>query len=265
MITQVTKIKPGKILPKLPVRKIKPKHGFAHFFHLSLVAIMPPVVFVFVRLEFITVAVAIVLLSKWRMFAVQPRHWIAHIRTNAVDIIVSLSILSFMINSHDSMAIQLLWLVVFEVWLLYVKPGTSTGFIAIQALLAQFAGMVAVFISFTTAHSSLYVFTAVLIAYFSARHFFGAFEETHVIQYSWLWAFFATSLTWILSHWLLFYGEVAQPALLLGIIGYGLAGLYYLHDRDKLTAIVRRQIMFVVIALVFVIIALSNWGDGIIK
>lgn len=251
-------------MPKTRLSKVKPKHGFAHFFHLSLVAIMPPLAFIFVRLEIVEAALAIVLLSKWRMFAVQPRHWIPHIRTNAVDIIVSLSILAFMIDT-SSMAIQLAWLIAFEVWLLYIKPGSSTVLVAVQALLAQVMGMVALFVSFTTVPVALYVIAAVAIAYFSARHFFAAFEETHGIQYAWLWALFASSLVWLLSHWLLFYGPVAQPALLLGVIGYGLAGLYYLHDRDKLSALIRRQIMFIVIALVVVIIALSNWGDGIIK
>ncbi len=247
------------------VKKVKPKHGFAHFFHLSLVAVMPPIAFVFVRLEFFTLAIAIVLLSKWRMFAVQPRHWIAHVRTNSVDIIVSLSILAFMIAADGSMAIQLLWLALFELWVLYIKPGTSTLLVSVQALLAQFGGMVAIFMTFETAPMSVYIIFAAAISYFSARHFFGIHEETHAVQYSWLWAYFSAALIWILSHWLLFYKEVAQPALLLGIIGYGLAGLYYLHEHDKLTQIVRRQIMFVVIAMVIVIISLSNWGDGIVK
>lgn len=249
---------------KSRLKKVKPKHGFAHFFHLSLVAIIPPLAFIFVRLEIFEAAVAIVLLSKWRMFAVQPRHWIPHIRTNAVDIIVSLSILAFMIDS-SSMAIQLLWLLAFEVWLLYIKPGTSTQLVAVQALLSQFTGVTALLIAYPTALAGIYVLLVGFIAYFSARHFFAAFEETHGIQYAWLWTLFSVSIMWILSHWLLFYGPIGQPALLLGLIGYGLAGLYYLHDRDKLSAMIRRQIMFVVIALVIVIIALSNWGDGIIK
>ena len=75
---------------KSVVRKVKPKHGFAHLFHLGLVAVIPPLAYMFVRLDIYTIAIAVVLLGKWRMFAVNPRHWIAHIRTNAVDIIVSL-------------------------------------------------------------------------------------------------------------------------------------------------------------------------------
>lgn len=250
---------------KSVVRKVKPKHGYAHLFHLGLVAIIPPLAYLFVRLDIYTLALAVVLLGKWRMFAVSPRHWIAHIRTNAVDIIVSLSLLSFMIASSESMLTQLMWLVVFEVWVLYLKPGTSTLLVGFQALASMLAGLTAMFIAFETAPTIVYVIGAATIAYFSARHFFNSYEETHGIQYSWLWAFFSGSLVWILSHWLLFYGPVAQPAVFLSVIGYGLAGLYYLHEHDKLTLMVRRQVVFVVIAVLFVMIAFSNWGDSVIK
>lgn len=250
---------------KAVLKRVKPKHGFAHLFHLSLVAVIPPLAYVFVRLEFFTLALAVVLLSKWRMFAVGPRHWLSHLRTNSIDIIVSLSLLSFMIASADSMRVQLLWLLAFEVWVLFIKPGASTLLVAIQALLAQFAGLTALFLTFDTAPLASYILVATAITYFSARHFFGAFEEHHGQQFSWLWAFFSGCLVWILGHWLLFYGPIAQPALLLSVIGYGLAGLYYLYETDKLSMLVRRQIIFVVLAVVFVIIAFSNWGDGIVK
>lgn len=247
------------------IRRVRPKYGFAHFFHLSLTAVMPIVAYVFVRLDFYGIAVAIVLLSKWRMFAVKPRHWLAHIRTNAVDIIVSLSFVSFMIAANGSMALQLVWLALFEAWVIYLKPGTSTLHVSIQALVAQLVGLIALFLSFETAPTSAYVLIAGIISYFSARHFFNAYEEKHAVHYSWLWCFFGASLMWILSHWLLFYGPVAQVAVLTSIIGYGLASLYFLHEHDKLTLMVRRQIMFVVSAVVFVMLALANWGDGIIK
>ena len=250
---------------KSAVKKLKPTKGFAHFLHLSLVAIVPPLALLFIRLDIIPLAFAVVILGKWRMLAVQPRHWIAHIRTNAVDIIVSLSIVVFMIASSESLIAQLVWLAIFEIWLLYIKPGESPLMVGIQALSSQLAGLTAMFMAFETAPAVVYVVLAGMIGYFSARHFFNGFEETHGIQYAWFWAFVSASLVWVLSHWLLFYGPVAQPAVFLSVIGYGLAGLYFLHEHDKLTSMVRRQIIFVVIAVLFVMLAASNWGTGTIK
>lgn len=247
------------VRPAVPER-LKPTQGFAHLFHVSLRAVLPLVAFVFVRLEFYGIALAVVLLSKWRMFAVHPRHWLAHIRTNAVDIIVSVSLLSFMIAA-DSMAVQLLWVAAYELWLLYLKQGTNVVLVSAQALLAQLLGSVAVFLAFGEVPLSVYIILIGTIAYFSARHFFASFEERNVHVFSWVWTFFAASLAWILGHWLLFYGPVAQAAILLAVIGYGLAALYYLHETDRLSVSLQRQVLFVVFAVVFVLLALSNWGD----
>jgi hypothetical protein len=247
------------------VKKVKPKHGFSHFVHLILVSIVPLLAYIFIRLDFFGLAMAIVLLSKWRMFAVKPRHWVAHIRTNAVDIIVSLSLVAFMITSSGSGWLQLFWLATFEIWLLFIKPRTSTLMVSLQALIALCLGTIGIFLAYETAPIAVYVLLTFIVAYFCGRHFFAAYDEPNAVQYSWLWAFFSASLVWILSHWLLFYDLVAQPAVLLSVIGYGLAGLYYLHEHDKLTQLVRRQIIFVVFALVFVMLAFANWGEGIVK
>jgi hypothetical protein len=245
---------------KVVAERLRPTKGFAHLFHLSLVAIMPIVAFVFVRLEFYGVALAVVLLSKWRMFAVHPRYWIAHIRTNAVDIIVSLSLLAFMIAA-DSMSVQLLWVVIFEAWVLYLKPGSNALLVSFQALAAQLVGAVAIFLAFPRAPLSVSIILISAISYFVARHFFASFEEKNVHVYSWVWTFFSACLMWVLGHWLLFYGPIAQLAVLLTVIGYGLAVLYYLHETDRLSVSLQRQVLFVVFAITFVLLALSDWGD----
>lgn len=240
--------------------KVRPKYGFAHYFHLSLVAILPLLVFIFVRIELVGVALAIILLSKWRIFAVRPRHWLAHLRTNAVDLIFSLSILAFIVNS-DSMSWQLIWVLFFEVWVLYIKPGTSTLMVSVQALLAQMIGLVAVFVAFEESSIGVYIIFTSIISYFSARHFFGSFEEKYFNAYSSTWALFVAALTWLLSHWLLFYGPVAQLALMVSVFGYGLATLYYLAETDKLSKPLQKQVIFVMFVVTGLMVALSDWGS----
>lgn len=241
--------------------KIRPTKGFAHFFHLVLVASLPILVFVFVQLELAGVALAIILLSKWRIFAVQPQHWQAHLRTNAVDIIFSLAILSFM-ASAGAIGWQLLWLAVFEFWVLYIKPKSSPLMVSVQALLAQLFGLIALFITFETAGLAVYIAGTAAILYFSARHFFGSFEEKYYNAYSWSWTLIGAGLVWILGHWLLFYGPVAQPAIILSILSYGLAALYYLSETDKLSKLVQRQVLFVMVAMISVLLILSGWTDS---
>src|SRR5688572_12568793 len=100
--------------------RLKPVSGFSKFIHWILVAIVPVLAFVLVRLSFVPLAYLVVILSKWRMFAVRPRHWLAHIRVNAVDITVGLSLISFIAQS-PSQAWQVVWALAYGVWLILIK------------------------------------------------------------------------------------------------------------------------------------------------
>jgi hypothetical protein len=241
--------------------KLRPKQGFAHYFHIGITALLPLLVFIFVRIDLESVAFALILLSKWRIFAVRPRHWLAHMRTNAVDIVFSLSILAFMTNT-SSMSLQLIWVLVYEAWILFIKPGSNVIWVSIQALLAQAFGLTALFVAFDDASLAVYILGVAAILYFSARHFFGSFDEKNYQVYSWTWTLFGVCLAWILGHWLLFYGPIAQPAVFLSVIGYGLAALYYLAETDKSSKLIERQVIFVMAAVISVLLILADWGNG---
>jgi len=247
---------------RLPI-KIKPKHGFSYFFHLGLLSLLPLLVFVLVRLHINQLALAIILLSKWRMFAVRPRHWLANIRANGIDILVGVAFLVLM--SHgDSELWQLIWAAAYWVWLILIKPGSSALWVTVQAMLGQLLGLTALFLVYGDAPLLVLVAGAWVVAYGSARHFFGGFDEPMTPFLSYVWAYFAGALVWILGHWLAFYGPVSQPTLLLTVVGYGLGSLYYLHENDRLSTVVRRQIILVIIAIIVIVIAFSDWGDKIV-
>ncbi|HEY5805912.1 MAG TPA: hypothetical protein VIS56_00820 [Candidatus Saccharimonadales bacterium] len=208
-----------------------------------------------VRIEFVQLALALILLSKWRMFAVRPRFWPANIRANAIDIIVSISLLVFMVDS-DSQFAQLAWTGAYAVWLLVIKPASGPLLVSVQAMTGLLLGLSAIFMEW--GGSALYwlVLSVALTCYLAARHFFDSFDEPYAKLLSYLWAYFAAALTWALGHWLLFYGTIAQPTLLLVAIGYGLAALYYLDHHDKLSKLVRIEIVATTCAIV-VAVAIS--------
>lgn len=206
------------------------------------------------------IALAIILLGKWRMLAVRPRHWWPNIRANAVDILVGISTLVFMIHSSSD-ALQVLWAVLYGFWLIAIKPRSGTLMVSVQALTGLFMGLMALFLGWGEASILLLVLSAGMICYVSARHFFTTFDEPHAALYSHTWGYFGASLTWVLSHWLLFYGVLAQPTLLLAILGFGMGALYYLDQSERLSTLLRRQFVFIMIAIVFVVLVFSDWGD----
>jgi hypothetical protein len=225
--------------------------------------LLPILVYVFIRTDFFQLAIAVVLLAKWRIFSVKARHWPANIRANAVDIFVGLSFVIFMQNSM-TLAAQVVWGVLYGVWLLLIKPQSTDLWIGMQAMISQTLSFVAIFIIWPRASAEWLCIAVGFVAYFSARHFFAIFDEAMSRATAYTWAFMASSLTWAASHWLLYYGPVSQPALLLSILGYGLTSLYYLRHTDRLSKVLQRQILLMMIAITFFILLTSDWSDKVI-
>jgi hypothetical protein len=250
---------------KLVMDKLKPARGFSYILHLGLVLLLPLMTLVLVRLQggFVQLALSLILLSKWRMFAVRPRFWPAIIRANAVDIMVGLSAVLFMANSTSGY-LQLLWAVLYAVWLLVVKPATGTFMVATQAMIGQLCGLMALFLVWSAGPLYGLIFITGIICYVTARHFFDEFDEPYAKLLSYLWAYFGAALVWVLGHWLLYYGVIAQPTLILSLIGYGLAVLYYFDHTNRLNAGLRRQFLFIMIAGLIVILAFSDWVNKVV-
>lgn len=242
------------------IKKIKPKSGYSGILHFALNLLLPLLVFMFVRMGFTSLAVSAVLLSKWRMFAVRPRHWLANIRSNSIDLIVGLSLVVFMAHS-SSVGIQLLWVLVYALWLVFLKPGSSILQVSLQAVVAQLFGLMAIFLQWGSSPLVVLVLLTWFVCYLSARHFFTSFDEEHTSLFAHTWGYFGAALVWVLGQWLLYYGLIAMPTLLLTVIGYALAALYYLDHHDRLTPLLRRQFLFMMFAVLVVVTIFSDWGD----
>lgn len=231
------------------LNKIKPASGFSRLAHVGSNLVLALLVFVLVRIDFTPLALALILLSKWRMLAVRPRFWPTNVRANAIDIIVSVSLLVFMVQS-DTQLLQLIWAAAYAAWLLIIKPASGPLMVSVQAMMGLLFGLSAVFIEWGDGALYWLVLACAVVCYMAARHFFDSFDEPYAKLLSFMWAYFAAALTWVLGHWLLFYGIIAQPTLLLVAVGYGLAALYYLDHHDKLSKLVRAEIIATTCAIV---------------
>lgn len=238
------------------VTSIIPAAGFSPVFHIGLNILLALVVFVLVRIEFAQLALVLVLLSKWRMLVVRPRFWLPNIRINSVDIIVSLSILLFMVEASAA-PVQLAWALFYIIWLLIIKPASGTLMISVQAMFGLLLGQLALFYGLGAAPLYWLVIISGLICYFVARHFFDSFDEPYANLLSNLFGFFGVAFTWVLGHWMLFYlnGLIAQPALVLIAVGYSMAALYYLDHYDRLSKAVRIEILVTTLVIMLAIIA----------
>jgi hypothetical protein len=241
----------------LPAR-IKPSRGFSHIFYLGLNLLLPILAYVLVRIDFVSIAILLILLSKWRMFAVRPRYWMANLIGNGVDIMVAVSLVLFMATT-SVVWWQLFWTALYGGWLLWLKPRYDVLSVSVQAMAGQLLGLSLLYLKFGDSSIVGLVAGTWLVTYLAARHYLTSFEEPHSALLAHIWAYFSASLAFILAHWLLFYGTIAQIIIILTTIGYGLAALSYPDATERLSGLLKRQMVGIMLAILLIIVVFSNW------
>ena len=240
------------------LNKIKPASGFSHITHLLLRILLPILAYILVRTDFVGLAILLIFISKWRMFAVKPRYWLANLASSGVDLMVSVSLVLFMSNTSIQWW-QLFWTALWIGWLLWLKPRSDPISVSAQAFIGQLLGISVLYLKFGDWPLAALVFGTWGVAYLSARHFLTSFEEPRTALLSNVWAYFAASLAFILGHWMLFYGSVPQILVILTTIGYGLAAFYYLDATDKLSVRLQRQLLGIMCVILVIVLVLSDW------
>lgn len=238
--------------------KIKPTSGFSHFIHLGLNIGLPVLAYILVRIDFVPLAILLILLAKWRIFAVRPRYWLVNIASNGVDILVGISLILFM-SSTTVTWWQLFWTGLYIGWLTWLKPRSDVLSVSAQAMVGQLLGLTVLYLKFGDAPLATLVLGTWAVTYLSARHFLTSFEESRTALLTNVWAYFSASLAFVLGHWLLFYGSLSQILIILTTIGYTLAALYYLDASEKLTPNFQRQLLAIMCAILLLVIVLSDW------
>jgi hypothetical protein len=244
----------------LPAR-IKPVRGYSHLLYIAFNVLLPILAYILVRIDFVGLAIILALLSKWRMFAVRPRYWIANLVSNGVDIMVAVSLILFM-AAASVVWWQLFWVLAYGLWLIWLKPRFDVLSVSAQAMVGQLLGLSLIYLKFGDSSIVALVAGTWLVTYLAARHYLTSFEESHSALLAHIWAYFAAGLAFVLSHWLLFYGSIAQIIVILTTVGYGLAALYYLDATDRLSGSLQRQLVGIMLAILLIILVFSNWSGA---
>src|SRR5262245_14912337 len=134
------------------IRTTKKKDIFTSLLHILFNLLMAGGSLAFVLLFPDTpwAAIGLVLVSKFRVFAVKPRFWIPNILSNLTDFIFCAGIVLLIwgvgVNGgSDAIIYQLVLTALYAAWLIFLKPLTKQVPVLIQAGLSQFVGLVALF------------------------------------------------------------------------------------------------------------------------
>lgn len=253
----------------LKTRNSQKRLKLGDFIHFLLNLALPVVIFLLAsRWQLYGLALTLVLLSKWRIFAVQPRFWWANIQANIIDVIVGMSVVGLMYQADQAVGFQALWAAFYAVWLVLIKPQSGTWMVALQAAIGQVLGITALFWYADTSSDLLIVVGVWAIAYSAARHVVSAYEEDLIVLLSAVWGLFVAQLAWLLNRWLVIYdlGDVRIPqiAVLVLVLGYCAAHIYDLSKQGKMSRGHLRNVFVVGGSLLFLVLTIfSDWKGSV--
>lgn len=115
--------------------------------------------------------VLLILISKWRIFAVRLRYLWINIKSNMVDLIVGLSVVLIAYSAGANfLLVDFILMIFYSAWLLFIKPLSSEVATLSQSLIAVFLGITAVSLFTANLNVILLVFLSFLIGYAASRH-----------------------------------------------------------------------------------------------
>lgn len=225
-------------------------------------------------------AIGLVVLSKWRVFAVRPRFWWANLRSNLVDFIVSISFVLHMYIVNDALITdprKVLLLIVLTLlymgWLLIIKPRSKRTYIAVQAGAAVLLGTSALFAISFSWPVSIVVLAMWLIGYTAARHILSAYDaETHGLFLSLAWGVILSELAWVAYHWTIAYNlpfittlhipQVAIIASLMSFLAFKSYDSFYKNAKIRINDIIL-PLLFTLSVLVVLLVIFNRVGTAI--
>lgn len=158
-------------------------------------------------------AVALVLLSKWRVLAVRPRYWWTNVQANTVDIIVGISIVTLMYLPQISLASQVVLALIYAAWLVILKPLSKRRHMMAQAFCAIVFGVTALYSVSYEWPVVLVVFGMLIIGYSAARHFLYSHEEQQIVFLSAIWGLLFAEIGWMAYYWTFSYAVPGTSVL----------------------------------------------------
>ncbi len=171
--------------------------------------------------------ILLVLISKWRIFAVRSRYIWLNIKLNLVDIIVGLSVV--ILTYHAGAAIlpvNILLAIFYVIWLLIIKPKSSENATMVQALLAVFCGMSAVAFMAATLDPIVITLCAFLVGYASSRHILAQNGDKDFTLSTLVCGLVFAEISLLSSFWLIIYTfgntgiRIPQLAIVLTIFAF---------------------------------------------
>lgn len=214
----------------------------------------------------------IIAISKWRIFSVKIRFWWANLASNFTDLLVGVSyvfLISFI--GYDQLYYQLGLAGLYLVWLLGIKPGSTSVKIMTQGLVAIFVANLNLSLFSYSWSVAMFVLAEMFIAYNIMGHYLknSDFELKYARLMSGVWAVIMAELAWICWHWMVGYVflagiKISQFAIVSTVLTFlAYKTLYYMNqepgfNRRNLLIDLMASVIFVVLLIIIMVLFFSK-------
>lgn len=169
----------------------------------------------------------LVLLSKWRIFAVRARYFMLNLKSNLVDIIVGVSVVLLAYYAGPSfLPVHFVLMAVYSIWLLIIKPLSSENATLIQSLVAVFLGISATTIMCADLNVILITLLAFVIGYAASRHVLSQSSDQEFTLTTLVCGLVFSEIAWLCHSWNIIYTfgntgiRIPQLAIILTIFAF---------------------------------------------
>lgn len=212
--------------------------------------------------------ILLVLISKWRIFAVRARYIWLNLKSNLVDLIVGLSVVLLTYYAGPTlMPVDFVLMVFYCVWLLFIKPLSSEGATLAQSLIAVFLGMSAVTIMTANLNALVLVLLSFLVGYAASRHVLVQSNDKDFTLTTLVCGLVFAEVAWLCYSWSIIYTfgstgiRIPQLAIILTIFAfvynYARQAMIKYQDDFRFKHIVG-PVVFGVVLIAIIVLAFSN-------
>lgn len=171
--------------------------------------------------------ILLVLISKWRIFAVRRRYLWLNIKSNLVDLIVGLSVVLLSYYAGSSLLpVDFILMAIYVVWLLFIKPLSTEQANLVQSLIAVFLGISATTIMSANLNPVVAVLLAFLVGYAASRHVLAQTSSKDYTLTTLVCGLVFAEVAWLCHSWAIIYTfgatgiRIPQAAIILTIFAF---------------------------------------------
>lgn len=179
------------------------------------------------------IGLILIVVSKWRIFAVNHRYWWLNIRSSLVDFIVGVSFVLLAYAAGSSfLPVHFILMAAYAIWLIFIKPRSSMNFAITQALIAVLLGSTTATIFAAISDSLVLVIAEFIIGYAASHHVLIQGNEHEASFISIVCGLICSEIGWLSNSWLILYTFsdtglcVSQLAIILTIIMFAYFKVY---------------------------------------